>query len=127
MRMSAMKLFLDDYEDGLRDHRYVDATLPDLPFRDEAFDLVLCSHLLFTWAGEALDARFLARAALEMARVGKEVRIFPLLDKQGQPTPLLAPLRRALEQRGHASEIVKVPYEFQKGANEMLRVVRFGL
>ena len=33
------------------------AALPDLPFPDDAFDLVLSSHLLFTYA-DRLDADF---------------------------------------------------------------------
>ena len=52
--------------------------LPTLPFADAAFEMALCSHLLFLYSsqlGEAFD-----RAAVrEMCRVAAEVRIFPLL------------------------------------------------
>ena len=47
VRMSAMQAFLDDYELGKAQARYLDAELPTLPFADAAFDLALCSHFLF--------------------------------------------------------------------------------
>ena len=47
VRMSAMQAFLDDYELGKAQERYLDAELPTLPFADGAFDLALCSHFLF--------------------------------------------------------------------------------
>jgi hypothetical protein len=46
VRMSAMTAFLDDYEQGRSEGRYLDAELPSLPFADDAFDLALCSHFL---------------------------------------------------------------------------------
>jgi len=45
--MAAMQEFLADYRAGGREGRYMAATLPHLPFADGAFDLALCSHLLF--------------------------------------------------------------------------------
>jgi hypothetical protein len=47
VRMSAMNRFLDDFEKGLDEGRYIEASLPELPFFDDEFDLALCSHLLF--------------------------------------------------------------------------------
>ncbi len=46
--------------------RYVPATLPELPFDDRAFDLVLCSHLLFSYA-DRLDLDFHHRAITEVS------------------------------------------------------------
>lgn len=45
VRMSAMQVFLDDYETGKAQGRYLAAELPTLPFADAEFDLALCSHL----------------------------------------------------------------------------------
>jgi hypothetical protein len=45
--MAAMQTFLDDYESGKRQGRYVDAELPTLPFETGTFHLALCSHVLF--------------------------------------------------------------------------------
>ena len=50
VRMSAMTAFLEDYETGRVEGRYLDAGLPSLPFADGAFDLALCSHFLFLYA-----------------------------------------------------------------------------
>ncbi len=44
-----MNDFLADYRAGRQEGRYVDAALPALPFDDLAFDLALCSHLLFLY------------------------------------------------------------------------------
>ncbi|HEX7081995.1 MAG TPA: hypothetical protein VF329_13355 [Gammaproteobacteria bacterium] len=47
VRMAAIEGFLHDYGQGKRIGRYIEAELPTLPFSDAAFDLALCSHLLF--------------------------------------------------------------------------------
>jgi len=47
LRVSSMERFLEDFDDGKRQRRYVDAELPNLPFTDASFDLALCSHFLF--------------------------------------------------------------------------------
>jgi len=59
---------------------------------------------------------------LEQLRVAREVRVFPLLDLACRKSAHLDPIRRALDDRGYACELVKVAHEFQRGANEMLRV-----
>ena len=51
-RMAAMRRFLVDYPKGKAEGRYLEASLPDLPFDDGAFDLALSSHLLFLYSGE---------------------------------------------------------------------------
>ena len=51
-RLSAMKFFLEDYEEGRAEGRYVDACLPELPFDDGAFDLALSSHFLLLYSDQ---------------------------------------------------------------------------
>ena len=82
IRKAAMATFLDDYERGLEERRYVAAALPDLPFPDGTFDLALCSHFLFLYS-ERLGGDFHVEAARELCRVAAEVRIFPLLSLDG--------------------------------------------
>ncbi len=123
MRLSAMALFLDDFEDGLAAGRYLAAGLPDLPFAADSFDIALCSHFLFTYS-ERLDTRFHIAALLALARAAREVRVFPLLDLDGGRSDHLAPVRAALDTAGYKSEIVRVGYEFQRGGNQMLRIAR---
>ena len=101
---------------------HVAAALPDLPFADGAFDLVLSSHLLFTYA-DRLDTGFHVAALREMARVGAEVRVYPLVDQAGRALPdLLACVVAELGDAGVQAEVEDVPYEFQRGARSMLRL-----
>ncbi|MGY1659798.1 methyltransferase domain-containing protein [Geodermatophilus sp. SYSU D00705] len=105
--------------------RYVCAALPALPFRDGAFDLVLSSHLLFTYA-DRLDPAFHLAALRELARVSRgQVRVYPLVDQAGRPLPdLLAGLLADLATAGVAAEVRDVGYEFQRGARSLLRLAR---
>lgn len=102
-------------------HRYIPAALPSLPFADRSFDLVLSSHLLFTYA-DRLDREFHRRALLELHRLARSaVRVFPLLDQAGRPLDsLITQLRADLQLEGIATAIHQVDYEFQRGGNQML-------
>jgi hypothetical protein len=121
-RMKAMQVFLADFDDGLQQGRYVPAELPDLPFFDGTFDLALCSHFLFLYS-EHHDAQFHIQALRELCRVAQEVRIFPLLELSGAPSRHLPEVINALEAGGCTVQIESVNYEFQKGGNQMLRLV----
>ena len=121
VRMAAMERFLEDYEAGKRERRYVDAALPELPFTDASFDLALCSHLLFLYS-EQLSEEFHRQAVAEMCRVAREVRIFPLLTMDGEPSPNVRTVIEAAERAGWQARVEQVPYEFQRGGNQMLRI-----
>ena len=123
LRMEAMELFLRDYEDGRRQHRYVDAELPRLPFKDMSFDLALCSHFLFLYA-EQLTEAFHRAAMDELCRVAREVRVFPLLALDAQPSAHVVPLTTHLRDLGYEVTVDAVGYEFQRGGNQMMRVRR---
>jgi ubiquinone/menaquinone biosynthesis C-methylase UbiE len=120
-RIEAADRFLQDV--AAAPERYVAAGLPELPFEDRRFELVLCSHLLFTWA-DKYDQDWHLAALRELIRVSnREVRIFPLvMQGAGEPVPYLQELLDALEDV--TCTIRKVPYEFQAGANEMLVITR---
>jgi hypothetical protein len=122
VRMDAMELFLADYETGKSQGRYVDAALPQLPFEDGAFDLALCSHFLFLYS-EQLGEQFHHAAALELTRVAGEVRIFPLLALGGSRSQFLPGVTSTLQAAGHDVSVEAVPYEFQRGGNEMMRII----
>ena len=122
-RLAAMEQFLRDFPTGLRQGRYVAASLPNLPFGDGEFKLALCSHLLFLYS-EQLSLDFHVRSVIEMARVAEEVRIFPLLMLGNTPSPHVDQVRAELVRLGYEHEIRTVPYEFQKGGNQMLVVAR---
>jgi hypothetical protein len=119
-RRTAAERFLADYAQHFVHNRYLGAALPQLPFLDGAFDLVLCAHLLFTYA-KKFDFGFHLEACRELARVcSDEVRIHPLVDLAGRPYPELDELRSALESDGIESEVLSVNYEFFKGADSTL-------
>ncbi len=117
-RVGSMELFLDDFESGLRDARYITGSLPELPFEDGAFDLCLVSHFLFLYS-EQLDLAFHRQSIEEMMRVSKELRIFPLQQLGATPSPHLDAVVKMLEAR-YRMTIVDVDYEFQRGSNKML-------
>ena len=121
IRMQAMSTFLADYEQGKRDGRYVCGEAPNLPFGPGAFDLALSSHFLFLYS-DNLSLEFHQQAILDMLRVAGEARIFPLLDYNSRRSPYLDPVCAALKQAGYRVSIEPVPYEFQRGGKEMLRV-----
>lgn len=100
--------------------RHVVSALPDLPFRDRAFRLVLSAHLLFTYP-DHLDMQAHRAALAELVRLARdEVRVFPFVDTTAERYPGLDDLRRWLADEGAESEVRRVPYEFQRGADEML-------
>lgn len=104
---------------------YVVAALPDLPFGDCSFDLVLSSHLLFTY-GDRFDQATHLQFLRELLRVArKELRIFPLVSHvTHQRYEHLDALRRALHADGVETEIVAVDYDFERDAHEMLVCIR---
>jgi len=67
-----------------------------------------------------LSAEFHLRALEEMLRVSREVRVFPMLTLDGVASPHLDFVTEHLANRGFGVEVKRVPYEFQRGGNEML-------
>jgi len=121
VRMAAMQEFLDDYDRGKVQGRYIDAELPSLPFVDSSFDLALCSHFLFLYSDQLGEA-FHQLAIREMCRVSREVRVFPLLALGGTRSKHIEGIIDDLRSAGHAASIETVPYEFQRGGNQMMRI-----
>ena len=119
VRMKAMHRFLEDYPKGRE--RYIAAQLPSLPFRDNEFDLVLCSHFLFLY-GKQYPLEFHIQSIAELSRVASEVRIFPLLELGASKSRHLDRAIEYLKKGGYEFRIERVDYEFQKGGNEMLRI-----
>ncbi|KHF41590.1 SAM-dependent methyltransferase [Halalkalibacter okhensis] len=102
--------------------RYIPVTLPLLPFKNAEFDLLLSAHFLFMYA-DRLDYHFHIETLHELLRVTKEeVRIFPLVDLEGERYEHLDEIISYLADNGCTVEEVKVPYEFQTNANSMLKI-----
>jgi hypothetical protein len=121
VRMSAMEDFLADFDAGKQQGRYIAGELPSLPFESGKFDIALSSHFLFLYSAH-LSAEFHIRALQEMLRVAHEVRIFPLLALDGAVSPYLKAANEYFSAKGFSVDTMRVPYEFQRGGNEMLVV-----
>ncbi|MDF2878356.1 MAG: hypothetical protein K0S30_1452 [Clostridia bacterium] len=119
IRMSAMKSFLSDYEKGKVQNRYIPAELPNLPFENKQFDLVLCSHFLFLYTNN-LTVDFHIQAINEMLRIANEVRIFPLMDVNSSRSIYVDEVLSRYTDLGYCAKEVQVNYEFQKGGNKMM-------
>jgi hypothetical protein len=123
IRLTAMRKFLNDFEEGKKQGRYIVAELPTLPFDDKAFDIALCSHFLFLYS-DRLSLEFHCESIVQLCRVANDVRIFPLIDLDLRPSPYVQPIASGLEKDGFAVSIERVPYEFQRGGNKMLRIIK---
>lgn len=120
IRMSAMRKFLSDYEQGRKEGRYVFHELPDrLPYEPESFDIGLSSHFLLMYTSLGYD--FHIRSMTEMLRVCKEIRIFPIVDLDANETDLITKVISYFK-RDYKVEIVATDYEFQKGDNKLLLI-----
>jgi hypothetical protein len=120
VRMEAMRAFVDDYENAQETGRYLNASLPTLPFDNAEFDLALCSHYLFLYSDHVNQEQHV-ESMKELCRVAKEVRVYPLLSiSSNKASPHLALVMEVLEKCGIGASLVPVKYEFQKGATEML-------
>ena len=117
-RMSAMRKFLSDYERGKAEGRYVFHELPNrLIYDDNHFDLGLSSHFLLMYTSLGYD--FHIASMIEMLRVCKEIRIFPIVDLDANKTVLMEKVIDYFK-KDYKIEIVKTEYEFQKGENKLL-------
>jgi hypothetical protein len=117
---AAYEQFIEDYADYHDTDRYVEARLPDLPFDDDSFSLVLSAHLLFLYMDD-LSHEFHEESLLELARVASdEVRTFPLARFDGKRYPRLDDLRETLADAGYDTELRSVPFRFLRDEPEML-------
>jgi hypothetical protein len=133
-RRHALKIFLEDYPDGLANGRYFTASLPTLPHPDKSFDLVLSANLLFFYSDTAsggtsplstFNYEFHHKAVLELYRLcSKEVRIYPLKGPNMPEHLYLAPLMQELAAAGIDAQLKPVTYRGVLGAEHALSLSR---
>ncbi len=122
-RTTNYRKFIKDYCKTMGD-RYIKSTLPSLPFPDNGFSLVLSSHFLFVY-DDRLGYKFHRSCIQEMLRVSyKEVRIFLLVGFDGRRSLFIERVNQDPLFADVNLEISRVPYEFFRGANEMLRITK---
>lgn len=118
IRMSAMKVFIDDYDIGKTEGRYVYHELPNrLEVPDNTYDIGLSSHFLLMYKELGFD--FHIKAISEMLRACKEVRIFPIVDLDANESKLTADVIDYFKDK-YDINIVDTKYEFQKCANKLM-------
>jgi ubiquinone/menaquinone biosynthesis C-methylase UbiE len=106
--------------------RYEEASLPRLPFADNSFDLVLCSHFLFCYA-DRFELPFHLEALTELIRVSKsQVRIYPLADYLGNRPEWFADVLAWLTARGHRATVYPVDFRVMRNCTEMLLIEKHG-
>jgi hypothetical protein len=119
-RARSLDCFLRDYAAGRAAGRYFAASLPELPFRHDSFDLVTCAHFLFL-QGDRLPFQFHVDACRELARLARiEARIYPLVTLEGQRYRNLDRLLRHLQHCGIGVALRPVERAILPGANQML-------
>lgn len=121
-RMSTMDMFLEDYEAGRLEARYVSGELPTLDFTDKKFDLCLISFFLFAFEGLGCD--FHLNSIRELLRVSREVRIFPVVDLNGNRAGYFDKLLQLLKSEGVLAELLATRYDVQIGAEQYLRLTQ---
>lgn len=123
-REMALKTFVQNY----KSENYVFAKLPNLPFENKEFDIALSSHLLFVY-DNMLDYEFHKDSILELLRVSKEVRIFPLVDfknsrvdEEKNFSPFVYKILDELS-KDFKCEIIKTDFELQPRADFYLSIM----
>lgn len=94
--------------------------LPHLSFPDQFFHLALCSNTLFMDTSRS-ESDYLD-SLLELARVASEVRVAPVLDPNGQPAGFLAPVLKALQQKGYGVELREIKSSLKPHKEALLRL-----
>jgi hypothetical protein len=116
---AAFERFLADYV--AHSTQYIAGALPDLPFESDSFDLALSANFLFLY-GDRIGLDTHLDALSELARVAREVRLFPLASLEMEQSAYVEPAVDHLRADGYGVEFRTVPYEFQSGVTEMLVV-----
>jgi len=122
LREASLHAFAGHRKDSEGALKYISAKLPELPFADNTFSLVLCSHFLFLY-GEQFGPEFHSKAVRELVRVcrpGGQVRIYPLLSLQWVRYPQLDELIESLRKEGISAGIIESKLPFIPGSTELL-------
>jgi len=121
-RQNACQEFSADYHQHRE--RYISADLTCLPFSNNEFNLVLCSHLLFIY-DHRLNYEFHYNSIKEMLRVCKgELRIYPLVKHHENKSAYVKQIQKDLIDDVEI-RLVEVDYQFRKGGNEMMVLKKY--
>lgn len=99
----------------LRFYKFPDKT----EFSEDTFDLGLSSHFLLMYT--ALGYDFYIKSINKMLRICRGVRIFPIVDLDGNKSELTNKVIDYFEDNSKV-ELISTSYEFQKCDNLMLSI-----
>ncbi|MDI4646751.1 class I SAM-dependent methyltransferase [Cohnella hashimotonis] len=105
IRDASLEAFAVHFQSEAEGERYVAASLPQLPFGNDTFSLIVCSHFLFLYADQ-FDQAFHEAALRELLRAAKpggEIRIYPLVTLAWEPVPYMNRLLDLLAEEAEAS------------------------
>ncbi|RED65607.1 class I SAM-dependent methyltransferase [Cohnella lupini] len=125
MRERSLELFAEDFRKTEARKRYYSASLPSLPFENDAFGLILCSHFLFLYA-DSFDREFHQAAIKELFRVlrpGGELRIYPLINLKWERYPFISDILRELKDLAQ-EEYLPTALPFTPVPSPLLRLVK---
>lgn len=122
-REKAYKRFIKHYRDN-KSKLYIPEEMPKTTLNNNQFDIILSSHLLFLY-DHIFDYSFHKETIMEMLRIcSKEIRIFPLVNLYGKKSTFLLEFLNDTNFRGYEKSIERVEYEFIRGGNEFLRIIK---
>ncbi|MED1802440.1 class I SAM-dependent methyltransferase [Brevibacillus porteri] len=104
--------------------RYVAGLLPELPFADDHFSLVLGSHFLFLYQ-QQFDEQFHLNAIKELLRIcqpGGRIRLYPLIGLDRKPYSKLPQLMEEIRRFGHTASLEPTNFRFLVGATHYLEI-----
>ncbi|WNR43210.1 class I SAM-dependent methyltransferase [Paenibacillus roseipurpureus] len=123
-RIVALQRFVDDFSSEEGKSRYHVGALPHLPFADESFDFVSCSHFLFLYE-EQFDYAFHLAAVRELLRVckhGGEVRLYPLMNFKTVEYSHLSALIDEVEKDGCTVQKKEAKLPFLPNSHQFLSI-----
>ena len=121
LRETATRNFLNDFELGKKQKRFISHRLPDETFfKNNSFDLGLSSHFLLMYDYFGID--FHIKSVTEMMRVCREVRIFPTINLHGQESRVLPQLIEYLHRNQYTVELLPVKYKYNNSGRDLLKI-----
>lgn len=104
---------------------YIDGKLPELPFKENRFSLILCSHFMFLYANQ-FGHEFHSQAVLELMRIckpGGQIRIYPLISLNWEPYSELDNLIAMIAANGGRTELGESNLPFIPGSSQYLKIL----
>ncbi|MFX1366165.1 MAG: hypothetical protein ACFFCE_05080 [Promethearchaeota archaeon] len=122
-REKAYKQFIKHFRDN-KSNLYTSEKMPKTTFKNNQFDLIISSHLLFLY-DHIFDYTFHKETIKEMLRIcSKEIRIFPLVNLYGRRSTFLQDFLKDPNFKNYKKTIERVDYEFIRGGNEFIKIIK---